>query len=88
MPSHILYKVKPKNIKRYLVCWRGIWKLEARRIQIDELTEPFFDKDKANGTDKKHGLDNRARLVPARTATLIERRSLLSEKRAIRKEDA
>jgi hypothetical protein len=55
IPNHILYKVKPKNVQRDLVRWRGIWNLEARKIQINELTEPPFEKDKANGADKKHG---------------------------------
>jgi hypothetical protein len=50
--------VKAKNVQRDLVRWRGIWNWEARIIQIDELTEPSFKKDKANGTDKKHGRDN------------------------------
>jgi hypothetical protein len=52
--------VKPKNVQRDLVHWRGIWNLEARIIRIDELTEPSFEKDKANGTDKKHGHDNKS----------------------------
>jgi hypothetical protein len=38
-----------------LVCWRGIWSSEARIIRIDKRTEPSFEKDKANGADKKHG---------------------------------
>ncbi len=32
IPNHILYKVKPKNVQRDLVCWRGIWNSEARII--------------------------------------------------------
>jgi hypothetical protein len=55
IPSHILYKVKPKNVQRDLVLWRGIWNLEARIIRIGELTEPSAKKDKANGADKNHG---------------------------------
>jgi hypothetical protein len=54
IPNHILYKVKPKNVQRDLVRWRGIWNSEARIIRIDKLTEPSFEKDKANGADKKH----------------------------------
>jgi hypothetical protein len=59
IPSHILYKVKPKNLQGDLVCWRGIWNSEARIIQINQLTEPSFEKDKANGADKKHGRDDK-----------------------------
>jgi hypothetical protein len=40
IPSNILYKAKPKNVQHDLICWRGIWNLEARIIQTDELTEP------------------------------------------------
>jgi hypothetical protein len=32
IPSHILYKVKPKNAQRDLVRWHGIWNSKARII--------------------------------------------------------
>jgi hypothetical protein len=60
IPSHILYKVKQKNLQCDLVCWRGIWNSEARIIQMDKLTEPSFDKDKAKGRDKKHGREDKS----------------------------
>jgi hypothetical protein len=58
IPDCILYKVKPKNVPQDLIHWRGIWNAETRVIQIDELTEPSFDKDKGNGADKKHRCDD------------------------------
>jgi hypothetical protein len=37
IPSYILYKIKPKNVKKDLIPWRGIYNLEKRIIQADEL---------------------------------------------------
>ena len=39
IPSYILHKVQPLNVKRDLIRWHGIYNSEGRTIHSDELTD-------------------------------------------------
>jgi hypothetical protein len=61
--------------------------LEARIIRIEELTEPSFDKDKANGADKKHGRDDESSVGSNKDRNTDRKKKCSFRKRTTRKED-
>jgi hypothetical protein len=61
IPSYILYKIKPENVKKDLIWWRGIYNSEKRIIRANELTAPAGRTDgKAEGgaSAKRDGDDS------------------------------
>ena len=38
IPDWILRSIKPDNVRRYLIRWRGVWNSEERHLQADERT--------------------------------------------------
>jgi hypothetical protein len=59
IPGYILHKIKPDNIKKDLIRWRGIYNYEGRIIQADELAaRTGADGDQDNGVSTKRGRDN------------------------------
>jgi hypothetical protein len=57
--GHILYKIKPKNIKKDLIRWRGIYNSEGRIILADELAAPAGnDRSADDAVSQKRGCDD------------------------------
>jgi hypothetical protein len=85
IPGFILHKVKPENIKKDLIRWRGIYNYEMRIIRADECAaRPCNDENQDDGVQKNRsrttaqlkdlGRNATSREVRAR----MERRNLLS----------
>ena len=39
IPGYILYKIKPEDVRKNLIQWRGIYNDKKRTIRVDELQE-------------------------------------------------
>ena len=37
IPGYILYKIKPEDVRKYLIQWQGIYNNKKRKIRVDEL---------------------------------------------------
>ena len=57
IPDWLLKSIKPDNVRRDLIRWRGVWNSEARHLTADEKTEKS-NLDKGTKSSKRQQDDN------------------------------
>ena len=50
IPGYILYNIKPEDVRKYHIQWRGIYTDEKRTIRVDEL-QRNSKHNSGNGSD-------------------------------------
>ena len=73
IPHWLLKSIKPDNVRRDLILWRGVWNSDARHLTADERTEKLGSSDKGQINPVPSDYKTTAPSDPHRTATLLER---------------
>ena len=60
IPGYILYKIKPENVKKDLIRWRGIYNSEGRIIRANELAASSGKEGQDDGVSRKKSGDDSA----------------------------
>jgi hypothetical protein len=53
IPDWLLKSIKPDNVRRDLIRWRGVWNSEARHLTADEKTVKSNGSEKGNKSSKR-----------------------------------